>query len=197
MRVVVAGSRWFGAEVLTAVREAGHNVIGAAAPSGGDQLALIAKRRDIPLSIHGERIESGDIADGADIILSAHCHAFITEAARNKAKFGAIGYHPSLLPLHRGREAIRWAIRMREAITGGTIYYLDDGADTGDIALQEWCFIRKDDTPRTLWERELVPIGVKLFLRVLGEIENEIINRKAQDQSLATFEPAFCKRSLQ
>lgn len=46
-----------------------------------------------------------------------------------------------VLPRHRGRSAIEWAIRMHDAVTGGTIFWLNSGIDRGDIAYQDWCFV--------------------------------------------------------
>jgi methionyl-tRNA formyltransferase len=196
VRVHICGQKYFGGRVFGAVIGAGHIVTGVSAPSTGDRLAFAAKRADIPLSIHNSIIGEADISAGADVILSAHCHAFIAACARAKARFGALGYHPSLLPRHRGRDAIAWALRMREAITGGSVYWLDDGADTGDIAAREAVFIREGDTARSLWERELAPLGVKLFLQVLGDLDNGVVTRIRQESEAATFEPAITNNRL-
>lgn len=130
----------------------------------------------------------------SDIILAAHAHTFISQAHRETAKLGAVGYHPSLLPRHRGRDAIRWTIHMSEKITGGTLYQMDDGADTGAILLQDWCHIRPNDTAQTLWQRELAPLGLRLFREYLRNWEH--IHPTPQDEQLATFEPALTTQKL-
>jgi methionyl-tRNA formyltransferase len=191
MRVHICGQKYFGEATLEALLNAGHRVAGVSSPTGEDRLALAAKERGIPLYIHVKSIGEADISDGADVIVSAHCNAYITERARAKAKFGALGYHPSLLPRHRGRDAIKWTLRMREPITGGSVYWLDGGADTGDIAAREIAFIREGDTPRSLWERELAPLGIKLILQVLDDLDNGVVNRVKQDNLAATFEPSL------
>ena len=56
---------------------------------------------------------------------------------------------------------------MREPVTGGTLYRMDDGADTGGILLQDWRHIRPDDTAQSLWQRELAPMGLRLFRQYL------------------------------
>ena len=49
---------------------------------------------------------------------AAHSHDFIGRKTRALSRLGALGYHPSLLPLHRGRDAIRWAVHMRVRCLG-------------------------------------------------------------------------------
>src|SRR3546814_8243749 len=51
------------------------------------------------------------------------------------ATHGAIQYHPSLLPAHRGRTAMNWAIVSGATTTGLTIFWVDEGIDTGPIIL--------------------------------------------------------------
>lgn len=126
-----------------------------------------------------------------DLIVAAHAHAYIAADARAATRLGALGYPPSLLPRHRGRDAVRWAIHMREAVTGGTAYWMDDGADTGPIAAQGWCHIRPDDNPQTLWRRALAPLGIALLKGVLEDLDQGVVTRIPQDPTLASWEPAF------
>ena len=65
------------------------------------------------------------------MIVAAHAHAFIVTEACAKVKRAAIGYHPSLLPRHRGIAAVEWTIRCRDPIAGGSIYHLTNGLDEG------------------------------------------------------------------
>ena len=111
--------------------------------------------------------------------------------ARGKARLGALGYHPSLLPRHRGRDAIRWALHMGDVVTGGTVYWLDDGADTGPIAAQDWCWVEPGDTPESLWRRVLGPMGLRLFDQVLAALDTGAVPSASQDTRMATWEPSF------
>ncbi|KAB2896231.1 MAG: methionyl-tRNA formyltransferase, partial [Burkholderiaceae bacterium] len=130
------------------------------------------------------------------VILCAHAHVFVSAEARAMARYGALGYHPSLLPRHRGRDAVRWAVHMGDQVTGGTAYWLDDGADTGPIAAQDWCWVRPDDTPEALWRRDLAPMGLRLFEQVLAALDAGLVPSKPQDDAMATWEPAFAPARL-
>ncbi|AOJ05146.1 methionyl-tRNA formyltransferase [Burkholderia mayonis] len=200
MRLMIVGQKWLGAELLRQCASAGHDVAAVAAPGAVgedyDRLYAAAQQLGVPALVVGRRLDADAVPDGVDLILAAHAHAFIPRAARERARLGVLGYHPSLLPRHRGRDAVRWAIHMREPITGGTLYWLDDGADTGPIALQDWCHIRPEDTPASLWRRELGPMGLRLFAAALAMIEEGECRQLAQDSALATWEPAFHSKSL-
>lgn len=200
MKLMIVGQRWLGAELLAQCVADGHEVMGVSTPPGDgdeyDRLYARAQQLGIHAAVHQRRITASDVPTGCDVILAAHAHAFIDASARHATRFGALGYHPSLLPRHRGRDAIRWALHMREPITGGTIYWMDDGADTGPIARQDWCHVRPDDTPSTLWRRELAPMGLRLFRAVLEDFSKGMVRSARQDDALATWEPAFIARRL-
>lgn len=196
MRLFVSGSREFGAAVLQLCLDLGHDVAGVASPPMATNGLRLDRLRDHAEQSGvewqpAERLRADTLPAGIDLIIAAHSHAFIGRDTRNAAKLGGIGYHPSLLPLHRGRDSIEWAMRMRERVTGGTVYWLSDGIDAGDVAAQRHVFIRHDDTPRTLWERELFPLGLKLLRDVLEDLSNGIMVRAPQDRAVATWEPSI------
>jgi methionyl-tRNA formyltransferase len=128
---------------------------------------------------------------GIDLIVCAHSHDFVGRRTRLKTKLGAVGYHPSLLPLHRGRDAVRWAIHAGDKVTGGSIYWLTDNVDCGPLAAQAHVLIRPGDSPEELWRRDLFPIGVRLFERVLADLSVGRLVRIPQRPDCATWEPSF------
>ena len=142
MRVYLCGQKAFGAAALEAVRQAGHEILGVSAPLWSeseperpDRLRAAADLARVPFLPAG-MLCADRLPAGTDVIVAAHSHDFIGRATRLRARIGAIGYHPSLLPRHRGRDAIRWTIRLRDPVAGGTVYWLSDNVDAGDIAAQ-------------------------------------------------------------
>jgi glycine cleavage system regulatory protein len=105
-----------------------------------------------------------------------------------------VGYHPSLLPRHRGIAAVEWTILSGDPIAGGSVYHLADGWDKGGIAAQDWCFVAKNDDARSLWERSLAPMGLKLLCDVVAHARDtgELPDLK-QDESFATKAPMIRK----
>lgn len=191
MRVMIIGQKYLAEQLLALCLRRGDDVAAVCAPRVDDRLAAAAAEAGVPVCAVTGPIDAGWVPDGVDVLLCANLHAFVTAAARRKARLGALGYHPSLLPRHRGRDAIRWAIHMRELLTGGTVYWMDDGADTGPVAAQDWCWIMPGDTPDTLWRRELAPMGLALFGQVLTQLDQGHVPSRPQDPTLATWEPAY------
>jgi len=137
-------------------------------------------------------VVANEIAQHTDLIVTAHSHARIAREALAAAKLGGIGYHPSLLPRHRGIAAIEWTIREGDPIAGGTVYHLADRMDAGAIAAQDWCFVRKGETARELWERALAPLGQRLLAEVIDYAKaNHALPAKPQDEQFATQAPAL------
>ncbi|MEU1475418.1 methionyl-tRNA formyltransferase [Streptomyces sp. NPDC005760] len=68
-------------------------------------------------------------------------------------RHGCVGYHASLLPRHRGRAPVNWAILRGETVTGNTMMMLDPGVDTGDIVDQRTVPIGPEDTCGTVYDR--------------------------------------------
>lgn len=195
MRVYLCGQKAFGAAALQLLLDMGQEVLGVSAPpesthGRADRLWGLATDQRLPLMPAGT-LRAETLPDGVDLIVAAHSHDFIGRRTRTRAKLGAIGYHPSLLPLHRGRDAIRWTIRMGEKIAGGSVYWLTDTVDGGPIAAQDWCFVRPGDTAQDLWRRDLQPMGLRLLRRTIGDIERGVLVQVPQDAALATWEPAI------
>lgn len=191
MKVMLVGQKWFGGEVLRLCLERGLEVVSVSAPRVDDRLAAMAVDAGIPLCQVERRLDASWVPSGVDLIICAHAHVFVTADARARTRLGAIGYHPSLLPRHRGRDAIVWTLAMRDLIAGGTVYWLDEGADTGDIAAQHWCWVKKGDSPESLWRRDLAPLGLRLLGEVIDALKAGNLPRTAQDPEHATWEPAF------
>ena len=196
MRLMVVGQKWLGASVAAALAARGHLVAAVAVPRLDDRLARVGAELDADVVVAERRLPSGAVPPHTDLVVCAHAHCFVGGDARGRSRLGAIGYHPSLLPRHRGRDAVEWAIRFGDKVTGGTVYQLDDGADTGPILRQDWCWVRPGDTAETLWRRELGPIGLRLLPLAVDDLSLGRAVPAAQDATLATFEPAIARGSF-
>ncbi len=188
---MIVGQQWLAAELLRLRLARGDDVAAVSAPRMDDRLAALATAEGIPVCQVPKRLTGEWVPAGVDVLLCANAHVFVTAEARGKARLGALGYHPSLLPRHRGRDAIRWALHMGDVVTGGTVYWLDDGADTGPIAAQDWCWVEPGDTPESLWRRVLGPMGLRLFDQVLAALDTGAVPSASQDTRMATWEPSF------
>lgn len=200
MKIVITGQKSFGRAVLKRLIEDGHEILGVAvAPQQirKDKMVGLAMWHNIPVLADAERLTSADIPDETELVISAHSHWIVSKQIIEKAKYGAIGFHPSLLPLHRGRDAVRWTIKMGDKVAGASVYYLNDKADGGDIIERRMVFVRPEWDYHDLWN-ELFPIGVDMVAEAVARIESTDGNvpTEKQDEKLATWEPSFERQRL-
>jgi methionyl-tRNA formyltransferase len=194
MRITLVGSRHFGVATFNMLREHGVEIARVVVHDGEDRLAAAARAAGIDVVVQADPtlVAATEIAPDADLIVTAHSHARISKGALAAAKLGGIGYHPSLLPRHRGIAAVEWTIKEGDPVAGGTIYHLADRMDAGAIAAQEWCFVRKGETARELWERALAPLGLKLLAQVIDFAKtHRTLPAIPQDEQFATKAPAL------
>ena len=194
MKITLVGSRYFGATVFEALRKDGVDIARVVVPEAEDRLAVAAKAAGVPLHIlENPKIVPGEaIAEGTDLIVAAHTHARVSDEALARSRLRGIGYHPSLLPRHRGIAAVEWTVLEGDPIAGGSVYHLADGWDAGAIAAQDWCFVKKNETARELWERALAPLGQRLLGDVIDYAKiHDALPGKPQDEQFATSAPSL------
>ena len=194
MRITLVGSRHFGVTTLQMLRQHDVDVVRVVVADPEDRLAAAAQAAGIEVVVQADPklVIASEIAAGTDLIVTAHSHARIAKDALAAARLGGIGYHPSLLPRHRGIAAVEWTIREKDPIAGGTVYHLADRMDAGAIAAQDWCFVGKDETARQLWERALAPMGQKLLAEVIDYARiHGTLPARPQDEQFATKAPAL------
>ncbi len=199
MKCVLVGSRFFGATVLEALRKEGiAEFTRIVVPAADDRLAIAGRAAGLDVHVMANpKIVPGEaIPEGTDLILAAHTHARVSNEALARSRLGGVGYHPSLLPRHRGIAAVEWTILEGDAVAGGSVYHLADGWDAGAIAAQDWCFVAKGETARELWERALAPMGLALLGQVVrhASVHGEV-PAHTQDQRFATRAPMI-RRSV-
>ena len=189
MRITLVGSRHFGVTTLNMLRQHGVDIARVVVADADDRLATAAREGGIEFVVQADPklVAAREIAPRTDLIVTAHSHARISREALAAATLGGIGYHPSLLPRHRGIAAVEWTIREGDPIAGGTVYHLADRMDAGAIAAQEWCFVKIGETARELWERQLAPLGLKLLGEVVDYAKaHKRLPSKPQDEQFAT-----------
>ena len=194
MRITLVGSRHFGVTTFNMLRQREVDIAKVVVHDREDRLAAAARAAGIEVVVQADPkfVVAAEIAPNSDLIVTAHSHARITREALAAAKLGGIGYHPSLLPRHRGIAAIEWTIKEGDPIAGGTIYHLADRMDAGAIAAQEWVFVKKGETARELWERALAPLGQKLLGEVIDYAKiHKSLPARPQDEQFATLAPSL------
>ena len=197
MRIVVHGQQAFGKAVLEALLKRGENVVGVyVAPekegAKADPLkeAALAAKLPVfqPASYRKPEVWEEFRALKPDLQVMAFVTLFVPEDFLNIPTHGSIQYHPSLLPAYRGASAINWPIILGEKETGLSIFWPDNGLDTGDVLLQKKTPIGATDTLGTVYFDRLFPMGVEAMLEAVDLVKAGKAPRIKQDESKATYE---------
>nr|1S3I_A Chain A, 10-formyltetrahydrofolate dehydrogenase [Rattus norvegicus] len=201
MKIAVIGQSLFGQEVYCQLRKEGHEVVGVFTIPDKDGKAdpdgLEAEKDGVPVFKFPRWRARGQAlpevvakyqALGAELNVLPFCSQFIPMEVINAPRHGSIIYHPSLLPRHRGASAINWTLIHGDKKGGFTIFWADDGLDTGDLLLQKECEVLPDDTVSTLYNRFLFPEGIKGMVQAVRLIAEGTAPRCPQSEEGATYE---------
>jgi len=197
VRIILNGQQAFGKAVLEALLERGEEVIAVYCledmPGHAvDPLKAAAVERG--LAVHQPAsFKTADAVDtlaalAPDLCVMAFVTRIVPAAFLDVPRLGTIQYHPSLLPRHRGPSAINWPIIQGETRTGLTIFWPDEGLDTGPILLQKEVDITPDDTLGSVYFDKLFPLGIAAMLDAVELVKDGRAPRIAQDHSAATYE---------
>ncbi len=198
MRIALIGQSAFGEAVLRALAGSGaDDIVGVFCPPDRegkpvDPIKSAAGELDVavyqPRRMRSARAIREFRSLDADLCVMAFVTDFVASEILEAPRLGTIQYHPSLLPRHRGPSSINWPIIFGETETGLTIFWPDDGLDTGPILLQKHVPISPDDTLGSLYFDHLFPIGVEAMVESVELVRRGEAPRIVQDESQATYE---------
>lgn len=115
----------------------------------------------------------------ADFILVAGWYHMIPKAILDVPPKGVAGIHASLLPRYRGGAPLVWAMINGEKEVGATLFYFDEGVDTGDIIAQKSVPVLFHDTIATVYDKIEVA-GLEMLRDELPRIADNTAKRTPQ-----------------
>lgn len=104
----------------------------------------------------------------------------------NAARIGVIGFHPTALPKFRGRAAIPWQILLGVRASKSSLFYIDDGTDTGEIIDQETYVIGGDDYAEDVEAASNAALK-RMMPGVIQKMKEEELTSRPQDREVATY----------
>ncbi len=202
MRLIVHGQQAFGQAVFERLIQQNENVVAVyCAPDKGDRPDPLKQSAiDAGISVYQPTsYKQPEVAEtmgklNADLCLMAYVTLFVPSAVLNTPKLGSIQFHPSLLPDHKGPSSINWPIIQGKTKTGLTIFWPDDGLDTGPILLQKEVEIGADDTLGSLYFNKIFPLGVDAMLEALKMVKTGNATSIPQDPKAGSYE-SWCGQS--
>ncbi|MBV9636696.1 MAG: methionyl-tRNA formyltransferase, partial [Methylobacteriaceae bacterium] len=101
-------------------------------------------------------------------------------------RLGCLNLHASLLPRWRGAAPIQRAVMAGDGETGVMVMRMDEGLDTGPVAMAERMRIGENMTAGDLHDR-LAPIGADLMVRALAALAREALEFRPQATEGVTY----------
>ncbi|MDB2615902.1 formyltransferase family protein [Luminiphilus sp.] len=169
----------FSARCLEVLLDLEANVVGvctrASSASNSDHkdLTPIATAHGVPVldarDINSQRSVQWIREKSPDVIFCLGWSNLLKEEILGIAPLGVVGFHPAALPQNRGRHPLIWALALGLDATASTFFFMDHGADSGDILSQQEIGISSDDDAASLYGKiKLVAAEqIKEFLPLL------------------------------
>jgi methionyl-tRNA formyltransferase len=200
MKLAFLGTSAFAVPALTALVEAGHDVIAvytrAPKPAGRGQQERRTPVHERALSLglavrtptslkseeEAQAFKAFDL-DAAVVVAYGH---ILPKSFLDAPVLGCINIHGSLLPRWRGAAPIHRAILAGDAETGVTTMRMDEGLDTGPMLLAERTPISAADTAETVHDR-LAELGARLIVSTLDGLMRNTIEPVPQPAEGVTY----------
>jgi methionyl-tRNA formyltransferase len=163
MKVIFIGAVQFSEKVLFKLIEMKAEVIGVCTLESSSfnadhcDLSPLSIKHNIPVkyttNINSEKNILWIKSLNPDIIFCFGWSRLLKTDLLKLAPLGVLGYHPAALPANRGRHPLIWALILGLKETGSTFFFMDDGADSGDILSQHPIKIFNNDNAGSLYKR--------------------------------------------
>ncbi|MFO8049183.1 MAG: formyltransferase family protein [Desulfosudaceae bacterium] len=121
-----------------------------------------------------------------DVLFCFGFSALLKREILTMAPLGVIGFHPAHLPRNRGRHPIIWALALGLKETAVSFFFMDEGADSGDLLSQELVPISDDDDAQSLYDK-IMATALSQIADFVPKLEAGTYQRLKQDHSLANY----------
>jgi methionyl-tRNA formyltransferase len=206
MRLIFMGTPDFAVPALLELAARGHDIAAvytrAPKPAGRGMAMQVtpvereARRINLPVetpaSLKGEEASAKFRAHGAQAAVVVAYGLILPKAVLEAPPLGCFNIHASLLPRWRGAAPINRAVMAGDANSGVTIMKMDEGLDTGDIAMIERVPIGPDMTAGELHDA-LSRLGADAMLRALAALERGTLQLTPQPQAGVTYAEKISK----
>ena len=201
LRLVFMGTPDFALPTLIEIVGRGHDVVAvytrAAKPAGRRGLELTpspiereARRFGLPVlvpaTLRTDDAQAAFRAHGAEAAVVVAYGLILPRPILDAVPLGCFNLHASLLPRWRGAAPINRAIMAGDAETGVMVMKMDEGLDTGPVAMAERMPIGADMTAGELHDA-LARLGADLMVRALGALERGSLTLTPQPETGVTY----------
>jgi methionyl-tRNA formyltransferase len=185
MKIIFAGTPEFSVSVLTALINAGHNIVGVYCqpdrPKGRGRVLTPCPVKTQALEYNLPVLQPESLKDeeaqtelknlNATVMVVVAYGQILPKEVLQIPQYGCLNIHASLLPRWRGAAPIQRAILAGDKTTGIGIMQMNEGLDTGAILLEKTCAITNTDTAQSLHDK-LASLGADAIVTALKNLKN-------------------------
>ncbi|TIR35180.1 MAG: methionyl-tRNA formyltransferase [Mesorhizobium sp.] len=201
LRVIFMGTPEFSVPTLRAIAEAGHEIeaVYTQPPRAAGRRGLGLMRSPVqreaeqlgvevrtPVSLKSEVEQQVFRALRADVAVVVAYGLLLPKPILEAPLLGCLNGHGSLLPRWRGAAPIQRAVMAGDSETGMMVMRMEEGLDTGPVAMVEKCAIGPDMTAGDLHDR-LMLIGAALMAEALARLERDTLTFTTQATAGVTY----------
>ncbi len=121
-----------------------------------------------------------------DIIFCFGFSALLKHEVLNLAPLGVVGFHPAHLPKNRGRHPVIWALALGLSETGVSFFFMDKGADSGDLLSQQVIPVSYEDDAQSLYDK-ILESALNQVENFVPKLQTSTYSKTAQDHTLANY----------
>jgi len=192
LRIVFIGSVEFSEKALLHLIGLGASICGVVTKSASAinsdfrDLSLLAQQHHIPFfytqDVNNIETRHWIATQNPDILFCFGWSNLIKKELLNISPFGVVGFHPTLLPSNRGRHPLIWSKVLGLAESGCTFFFMNEGADTGDIISQDKFDILFEDDARILYDK-MTRTALKQLTSIIELMHKGSLPRTAQSKT--------------
>lgn len=207
LRIIFMGTPEFSVPILNALIGQGHEIVAVYSqpprPAGrrGLELTPSAVQRNAeqfgievrtPKSLKSEEEQQAFRDLEADVAVVVAYGLILPAPILEGTRLGCYNGHASLLPRWRGAAPIQRAIMAGDDETGIMIMKMDEGLDTGPVAMAEKVKITADMTAGELHD-QLSVAGADLMVRAMAALERDSLTLTPQSEDGVTYASKITK----
>lgn len=193
-RIVFAGDRQIGVDVLRFLLDQGVHPLGLMLPepagaSHSPELLAMCGHLVGANVWYGAQFQAPQTIDtlralDLDYIICAQFPNIVRHNVLSIPKEGVLNLHPAYLPYSRGWHPSIWALLKRTPY-GATLHFMDEGVDTGDIVYQKAVTVKPEDTGNTLY-RQALALELEVFKEAWPQLVDRSYTRRPQGKDSGT-----------
>jgi methionyl-tRNA formyltransferase len=158
--------------------------------SSGSGVKNVLARHNIPIIPLSESINSEKslqlISDKKpDLLVSIGGNQIFKKPLIELADFGCLNLHTSALPKYRGLMPSFWVLKNQESYTAVSIFYVDEGIDSGPILVQEKVEINGQSQEKLIIQTK--KIGMDCIVKAISKIQDNDISTISNDDDKMTY----------